>query len=340
VVALTSVLAGCGKSPSGPSSGPPAVTPITLTPPADIRVDNIMASSVTVTYTLPVASGGVPPITVSCSPASGTSFPAGTTVVRCSGTDGVRTAVCQFSVVVTAFVPVLSVNSFLAVGDSITAGENGIVRGDPPDVLCSNRTTGARPQFIDLCRSYPSVLEGMLRDRYTSQTLTVINVGERGQHTSGGLSVLPGFLGSFRPEALLILEGVNDLPGSAGEIVPNLRAMIQTARNFGIKEVFLSTLVPGRPACCGAENRFNPDTQALIVPVNNQIRALASEQRVVLVDSGGAYFAMGNYDSLLEDDGLHPSPSGYRVIAQTFFSAIQARFEGGNAAAAVAHFRR
>lgn len=338
LAAVVLTVSGCGKGPSGPSNGPPAVTPLTLTPPADIRVDNITGSSVTVTYNLPSASGGTPPITVSCSPASGTSFPVGTTVVRCSGSDGVRNAVCQFNVTITAFVPVLSVNSLLALGDSITAGENGDERF--PDVLCSTPNVASHPQFIDLCRSYPSVLEGMLRARYTSQTPTVINVGARGQKSGEGLQLLFGYLSSFRPDALLLFEGVNDLPGDPGAIIPNLRASIQVAKGFGVREVFLSTLLPQKPSCCGSTDRFNPTTQALIVPINDQIRALANEQRVVLVDNGAAFFGMGDYNSLLENDGEHPSPAGYRLIAQTYFSAIQARFEGGNTAAALASFRR
>jgi len=332
LIAVALVVAGCGKGPAGPSEGPPAVTPLTLTPPADIRIDNVMTSSVTVTYTLPTASGGVPPVTVSCAPASGTTFPVGTTVVHCNGSDGVRNAVCQFSVTITAFVPVLSVNSFLALGDSITAGENGL---DAPDVDCAPLPNVVRPRFIDLCRSYPSVLQGMLRDRYSSQTSTVINVGERGQPSGDGLSLLPGYMTSFRPDAVLVFEGINDLPNNGGVIIPNLRGIIQTARNFGAKEVFVSTLLPCKPGF-----RCSSETNAQVPTINNQIRALVSEQRAVLVDNGGSFFAMGDYSSLLENDGEHPSPAGYRLIAQNYFSAIRTRFEGANAAAALARFRR
>jgi len=335
--AIALVLAGCGGSPSGPSNAPPAVVPITLTPPADVRVDNVIGTSATVNYAQPVAAGGVPPITVSCAPASGSAFPLGTTTVQCTGTDGVRSGVCQFKVTVLAFVPVLSVNSFLAVGDSIAAGENGDERH--ADILCSSTTSAIHPQFIELCRSYPFVLQTVLQDRYTSQSISVISVGERGQTTGTGLSLLGGYLGSFRPDALLLLEGVNDLPGNSGAIVPNLRAMIQMAKGFGVKEVFLSTLLPTKPSCCGATNRFDPTTQSLIGPINSQIRALASQQGIVLADSGGAFLAQGNYDSLLENDGLHPSPAGYKVIADTFFAAIKTRFETSNAPAALARFR-
>jgi parallel beta-helix repeat protein len=57
---------------------------------------------VPVTYTIPTPSGGTPPYTTSGSPASGSSFPVGTTSVRVTAqsSDG-QTASCTFSVTVT-----------------------------------------------------------------------------------------------------------------------------------------------------------------------------------------------------------------------------------------------
>ncbi len=66
-------------------SGP---TPIVLTLPANITKNNDpgMIGAV-VTYPAPTATGGTPPISVSCSPASGAFFPIGTTTVTCTATD-------------------------------------------------------------------------------------------------------------------------------------------------------------------------------------------------------------------------------------------------------------
>src|SRR5262245_16927400 len=107
----------------GPPTGPDPVDNITLRPVSDVRIDKVVTPTMPVTYPEPVADGGLPPLTVSCSPASGTTFPLGTTVVTCSATDGVRTAECHFSVVLVPVVPVISATKFLAFGDSITNGQ-------------------------------------------------------------------------------------------------------------------------------------------------------------------------------------------------------------------------
>lgn len=53
----------------------------------------------TATYQAPTISGGVAPVTTSCSPSSGSSMPLGFTLVTCSAQDARQTtASCQFEV--------------------------------------------------------------------------------------------------------------------------------------------------------------------------------------------------------------------------------------------------
>ena len=79
------------------SSAPP---PLTLTCPSNITVTSPNGSPVVVNYT-PTTTGGIPPVTVTGSPASGTSFPIGTTTVQVSAqsNDG-QAAGCSFTVTV------------------------------------------------------------------------------------------------------------------------------------------------------------------------------------------------------------------------------------------------
>jgi uncharacterized repeat protein (TIGR01451 family) len=51
-----------------------------------------------VTYTAPTASDNCGSVSVSCSPASGSTFPVGTTTVTCTANDGSNTATCTFKV--------------------------------------------------------------------------------------------------------------------------------------------------------------------------------------------------------------------------------------------------
>ena len=215
-----------------------------------------------------------------------------------------RTDRCTFSVTVDV-VPVLQKTRFVAFGDSITEG-----------VLAS-----AQPAP----NPYPIVLQRQLAARYATQEFTVLNEGRGGEQTGGsqgGASRLPGVLVSDNPQVLLLMEGVNDLvsgdPSTISGVVANLRTMIQQARSRGAT-VFLGTLLPEIPG--GSRTGALP----LIVPANDQIRALAANEGVALVDLYQAFVGMERV--LIGEDGLHPNDAGYQKIAQTFFDVIRMRLE-------------
>jgi lysophospholipase L1-like esterase len=133
---------------------------------------------------------------------------------------------------------------------------------------------------------------------------------------------LPGVLSRDAPEALLLLEGVNDLNGSRDAAIPTvvngLRSMVRLARGRGVV-VFLGTLLPQRP---GGFRAFAPGS---IVPANDLIRDMAVAEGAVLVDLYQAFD--GQTGTLLGPDGLHPNDAGYQRMAETFFTAIRARLE-------------
>ena len=199
-------------------------------------------------------------------------------------------------------VPLLSATRFSAFGDSITEGK--FASGDSAPV------------------PYPADLRTRLAARYATQTFTVSNDGVGGETTVGGAARLPGVLSARNPEVLLLVEGVNDLAlgdsSRVAVVINNLRTMVQTARGRGI-QVFLGTLLPEIPG--GSRT----GAIALIVPTNDQIRALAASQGVPLVDLYQAFSGMER--TLIGEDGLHPNAAGYQKIAETFFTAIRSRLE-------------
>jgi len=72
----------------------------TITCPSNLTVPRDSAAGATVTYTVAAADNS-PGVTVSCSPASGTVFPPGTTTVTCTATDAAgNQSVCTFTVTV------------------------------------------------------------------------------------------------------------------------------------------------------------------------------------------------------------------------------------------------
>jgi lysophospholipase L1-like esterase len=274
-------------------------------------------AGVAVTFDLPTASQGQGSVTVSCAPQSGTEFPPGTTPVTCTAVDALsRTASCTFSVTVVR-VPQLSRTQFLAFGDSITAGEVTVPVG------AGGRDLIVR-QVVVPAASYPSVLLRTLQGRYSLQSdaLAVANFGLGGERAINARNRFFGALNTVRPEAVLLMEGYNDIPGgqdgAASGAAAEIRAMAAEARLRGMR-VFIATLAPPRPGGSRAIGQIYVDDY------NSRMRAVASQEGAVLVDVYGALLT--DVQRYIGIDGLHPTEAGYARIADAFFQAIQGALE-------------
>jgi lysophospholipase L1-like esterase len=302
----------CGHNPGGP--GPDPVQPIAFQQPPDVTVENVMGSSQVVTYPTPTTTGGIPPVTITCTPASGSTFQLGETTVQCSATDGVRSAVTQFKVILVPFVPTIGATKFLAFGDSITNGE-----------------VQTNPMLLEVieAKAYPTVLQNEMSMRYTAQTISVINAGQSGESAEDGSRRIGSYLSLYHPEGLLLLQGVIDLgdgPSKIPVIVSSLRSDIVQAKNQNVKHIFLGTLLPQKTPSPGYQR--NNIAMPYIEDANVQIRALASSENVYLVDAYQAF--AGKTATLIGGDGLHPTEEGYQVLANTFFDVIKAKLEVGS----------
>jgi len=330
--------AACG-SPSGPGKKVEAVQPLTLTCPSNITIENVVGANRAVQFAAPAAAGGVAPVAVSCAPASGVAFPLGTTTVACQASDAAapaRTAVCQLTVTLVPYVPVLSLTRFMAFGDSITEGEINDETGAcvQPSVSALKHDLAGLLN-VQRSRSYPADLAALLAARYTTQTFVVQNEGLGADSTTDGV---PRFVGVTRrdaPEAVLLLQGVIDLSDSwptldgVPVLIGNLDADIVEARRQGAQQIFLSTLLPTVQTFRGCYV-----TSAQIQAANAEIRALASREHVTLVDSYSAF--AGRESTLIGSDGLHPTVLGYQVLAQTFFGVIKDTLEQAPAESSLA----
>ncbi|MFC1462587.1 SGNH/GDSL hydrolase family protein [Verrucomicrobiota bacterium] len=166
----------------------------------------------------------------------------------------------------------------LALGDSITEGH---------DLSAEN--------------TYPAQLAPMIGK-------TVINQGSGGQRSAGGRSRVDGVLRQYKPGFVLIFYGANDVIHDVPheDTIANLREMISAAKANSTVPV-VATLLPAY-----TEHTY---MQGGISRLNPMIRELASAEGVALADMESAF---GSDESLLQDDGLHPSESGARLIAQVF----------------------
>lgn len=318
--------AGCTDTPVTPT--PPVVTydPPVIACPASQSVTTTTATPISVVYSQASVVGGAPPLTTTCTPASGSTFPVGITTVTCTTRDAQqRTSSCSLTIGVT--LPArLTATRFVAFGDSITAGENGqnSLTADIGGVLTFLQSV------ILFGSEYPTVLRGSLRTRYALQadTIDVVNAGVPGE-AAGNPATLTRFSSAISGrQAVLIMEGSNDLytaysggSGFTDAAIANIRTMVQRAKTANVKP-FLATVPPMNPQACTPICRGF--AAGLVGPFNDRIRLLASAEGATLVDVHKAF--NGDF-SLLDADGLHPNARGFELIAATFFDQIKATLE-------------
>ena len=328
---LVSVLAfGCAETPVTPTPTPTPVAAPVISCPASQSLTSPLATPIPVVYSSPSVSGGASPITTSCTPASGTTFPIGSTTISCTAIDAQqRSSSCSLTVAVSV-PPRLRLTKFVAFGDSITYGEDG-----------TYAITAESNGFIRFLRSvllsnrdYPTVLRNSLVGRYALQadSIAVLNRGEPGEAASDPVgspsavsrfsSVLPG------QQVVLLMEGSNDVNAGVGDskvidaALINLQKMLRAAKAANVV-AFIATIPPMNPTSqCIPSCRGGG--ASLVPSFDDRIRQLATSEGVTLVD---VYKAFNGDLTLLSTDGLHPNASGYERIADAFSQSIKATLE-------------
>jgi len=297
---LAILFGACGGSPTAP---PPAT--LSLACPANLERPSPGGGPVTVTYAMPAVSGGSAPVSVSCQPASGSDFRPGSTPVTCTASDGAgRPAACSFSIVI-ALAPQLRVTRFLAFGDSLSEGKVSVRPGLPIE---------SPPH------SYPYKLETLLRERYPQDGVVVLNEGFGGERATQSYPRFQDALDVHRPDAVLLMHGMNDLNGDGlpgvQAAVDGVEELVKEARRAGLPTL-VATLPPmgdGPKASC----------PACIDPFNDRIRAVAAAKGALLVDVERVW---GTGAGLMGADGIHPTEAGYEAIAAAFFEVIRQHLE-------------
>ena len=314
----------CSKTPTAPTPPPPPPPPVSQPPTLSCRPDIARGTTNTagldIHFDAPSAENGQAPVLVTCNPGSGSVFLLGSTTVTCTASDGLsRTASCTFGVTISK-IPQLSRVRFLAFGDSITEGEVTA----PGSLFSLDGAPLSSRQVVVPSAAYPTVLAKLLQARYTAQAdnIAVINAGLGGEKAVNARNRFIAALNNFRPEAVLLMEGSNDIArgedGAASAAAGEIRNMAAEARLRGMR-VFIATPAPGRP------NLSKTIQPILLLDYSNRMRAVAGSEGAVLVDVYQAL--LSSVFTYLGGDGLHPNEAGYARIAEEFFNAIQATLE-------------
>jgi lysophospholipase L1-like esterase len=141
-------------------------------------------------------------------------------------------------------------------------------------------------------------------------SITVRNWGFPGEKlTNGGRERFTSLVVDVVPDYALIMEGTNDLSANIGPgaIVNLLDSMVSEALAAGQVPV-MGTLLP----------RYDHASWVNITGVNSGIKTNAANRGVEVAD---LYSASSNWNSLMWD-GLHPTLSGYALMADVWFGAL------------------
>ena len=185
----------------------------------------------------------------------------------------------------------------LAYGDSLTAGHN-----------------------VARDRSYPSQLQSRLDA--LGYAYQVVNHGNSGDTTAGGIARLDGALG-VEPEIVILAFGGND--GLQGRPIDSMRSnlstMIKAFQGIDTQIVLAGITLP---------RNYGPD---YIVDFENVFVELADTHDVALIpffleglvdlealDSADATLAESV--RYMQPNGTHPTGEGYTIVAETVLEAI------------------
>jgi lysophospholipase L1-like esterase len=190
----------------------------------------------------------------------------------------------------------------VALGDSTTAGTPGWK--SPRELPPAGAGDETSQYAYWLMRTHPA--------------WSVVNQGVDGERSDQIRARFEPDVVELSPRAVVIIAGVNDVyqGREAGHVIEQLAAMYERARQSGIA-VVAGTIIPYNTAL--------PDQNVRMRQINDWIRNIASSSsHISFVDTRAAVAASNDGDRLFESpDNLHPSPAGYRRMAETIEPALR-----------------
>ena len=150
-----------------------------------------------------------------------------------------------------------------------------------------------------------------------------VNRGISGQTTPQMLVRFRQDVLALKPEAVVILAGINDIAGNTGpeslaQIEDNFRSMVALSEAAHVRVVISSVLpashFPWRPGA---------DPTAEVVALNKGLQTFAAEQHATYLDYYPALVAPdGGMRAEYTLDGIHPNTAGYAVMEPLAATAV------------------
>jgi lysophospholipase L1-like esterase len=190
-------------------------------------------------------------------------------------------------------------------------------------VAMGDSTTAGTPAFLSPAEAPPAG-RGDATSQYAHWLMQsrpdweVLNRGVNGERSDQIRGRFERDVIAQRPAVVVLIAGVNDVYQGrpAAHVIEQLRWMFDRARQAGIR-VVAGTIVP--------YNAATLDQNARMREINDWIRLQAvSTAGLAFADTRAAVAAPGKPDILSETaDQLHPTPAGYRAMAEAIRPAIE-----------------
>ncbi|MEG5056735.1 SGNH/GDSL hydrolase family protein [Microcoleus sp. A2-C5] len=219
----------------------------------------------------------------------------------------------------------------------------------PPEiqnVLAGKRKIVTVGDSITEAGKYPGgyvwLLQRYLNALYPDRQIEVVNAGISGNKASDMQARFQKDAIDKQPDLVMINAGVNDVwhaffdfqklqfhpqgnlaaGVSLAEYIDKITQMVQAAKAAGIRVALLSP-TPIREILDGPENRRLQEYVAAMREIAQQNQCLFIDLNAPFREVIGTYQKhAGKTLNLLAADGVHPNPSGYRIIAFTILRGL------------------
>jgi len=161
-----------------------------------------------------------------------------------------------------------------------------------------------------------------------------VNRGISGQTTAQMLVRFRQDVIDLKPKAVIVLAGTNDIAGNTGpvsleEIEANYTTLAELARLHNIRLIY-SSVLPVHEYTERAGDMFNQRSPDKIRALNTWLKDYCDKNGCIYLDYFNAMVDdKGFLKKDLADDGLHPNPAGYKIMAPLAESAIEKALPAG-----------